>query len=124
MHRRNVHDKARVIGSPRPDCFPLMRTDRVTHEMNEADALVNLCLQDFQNGPEGPLTLPFVTLPIHLAGTGGKGRKEVEGPRRRILMFGPVGTMLRLGWQGRRQTGSRWQGSRFVHGQHHFLPTP
>jgi hypothetical protein len=124
MHRRKVHDKARVIGSPLPDCFPLMRTDMVTHEMNEADALVNLCLQDFQKGHECPLTLPCVTLPLNLAGTGVQGRTEVEGPRPRILMFGPVGTMLRLGWQGRGQTGSRLQGSRFVHGQHYFIPTP
>ena len=102
----------------------MMRPDMVTHEMNDAEALVNLCIQDFQKGHEFPLTLPFVTLPINLAGTGVKGRKEVEGPRPRIRMFGPVGTMLRLGWQGRGQTGSRLQGSRFVHGQHYFIPTP
>ena len=57
-------------------------------------------------------------MPIDLARTDVKGRKEVEGHRTLILMFGPVGNILRLGWQSRGQTGSRLQGSLFVHGQH------
>jgi hypothetical protein len=124
MHRRKVHDNARVIGSPRPDFFPLMRTDRVTHEMHEAEARVNLGLPDFQKGHAFPLTLPFVTWPINRAGTGGKGRQEVAGPRPLRRMCGPVGHRLRLGWQGRGPTGSRWQGRLFVPGPHQFIPTP
>jgi hypothetical protein len=60
-------DKARVLGSPFPDFFPMRRMDTVTHAIHEADALINLCLQDVQKGHGFPLTRPFVTLPLNLA---------------------------------------------------------
>lgn len=99
----------------------MMCTDIVTHEMNDADAFVNVCIQDFQKGQEFPLTLPFRTVPIDLARTGVKGREEIEGPGALILMLVPVGNILWLGREGWGETWSGLQGSLLVHGEDHLI---
>ena len=121
MHRCAVHDHARMIGEPLPNCFPRMRTDMVAHEMNDADAFVNCCMQDVPKGQEFSLMLPFSTVPIDLASTGVKGRKESEGPGALRLMLVPVGHMLWLGWEGWGETWSGRQGSLLVHGEDHLI---
>jgi hypothetical protein len=105
-----VHHKAWMLGQPFSDFVPMMRADIVAHEMNGVDVLVNLRIQHFQKGDAFPLALPLKTLPIDLARTGVKGRKEIEGPSALILVLVPVGNVLRLGWPGRSATRSRLQG--------------
>ena len=93
----------------------------VTHERKEADAFVNVGMQDGQTGQAFPLPLPFRPVPIDLASTGVQGRHEREGPgacrRRRV----PVGHRLWLGWEGGGETWSGLQGRLLVHGEDHLI---
>jgi hypothetical protein len=83
MHRREVDDKAQMGGEPFAHLFPMMGTDIVAHQMNRADMLGNLAVQVLQKSDEFLLPLAGITLAIHLAGTGVKGREEIEGSRAR-----------------------------------------
>jgi len=120
-HRCAVHDHARMMGSPLPNGLPLRRPAMVTHERKEADAFVNVGMQDGQTGQAFPLPLPFRPVPIDLASTGVQGRHEREGPgacrRRRV----PVGHRLWLGWEGGGETWSGLQGRLLVHGEDHLI---
>src|SRR5262244_2941736 len=115
MPRCEVHDKARMVGEPFSDVFPMMRADMVAHEMNGADALVNLRIQRFQKSAEFPLPLPLRTVPIDLARAGVKGRNEMERTRPLVLMLNAVGPVGGLGWQGRGAARPRLQGGLLVH---------
>jgi hypothetical protein len=123
MHGCEMHDNTRMVGYPFADFFPMMGTDMVAHQMNGMDALVTLGIPRFQKGDAFPLTLPFITVPIDLASTGVQGGKEMEGPCARILVLGPGGNLLRLGWPGRSVTRSRLQRGLLVHRQDHLIWT-
>jgi hypothetical protein len=69
----------------------------VTHEMHAGDMLLNLPVQWFQNGEEVLRPCAVITLPLDLPGPGIKGGKEMQGPGALVLVFAPVGEVLRLG---------------------------
>jgi hypothetical protein len=99
----------------------MMRTDIVTHEMDDADGRVNLRLQRLQKGDEFPLPLAFITVPIDVTRTGVKGGKKIERAGALILVLVPVGNVRRLCWQGWGATGARLQGGLLVHGEDYFI---
>src|SRR4030095_16030972 len=101
----------------------MMRTDIVAHEMDGTDALINLQVQCFQKGYAFPLPLPVITLPIDLTRTGVKGSKQIQGTCALILVLGPVGNVLQLGWQGGGATRARLQRGLLIHGEHQLIVT-
>jgi hypothetical protein len=107
-----------MVGEPAGDFFSVMRTHIVTHEMNRPNVRSNLSVHLFQKGDEFLLAFAFKTLPIDLARTGIKGRKEVEGAGTSVLMLVPIGQMTGLG--GERGGRSRpWlQGGLLIDGKH------
>ena len=99
----------------------MVRADVVTHEMKRADLLVNLPVQRFEKVDELSLALPVITVPVDLARTGVKGRKEMEGPGALVVVLVPVRKVLWLGWAGRSVPRSRLEGGLLVHGQDQFI---
>ena len=110
-----------MLGEPRPNFLAMMRTDMVTHALNDGEAFVKCCMHDVQKGQAFPLTLPFSTVPIDLARTGVKGCEEIERPGALILMLVPVGNILWLGWEGWGETWSGLQGSLLIHGEDYLI---
>jgi hypothetical protein len=66
MHRRKVHHETWMLGKPWADFFAMVRTDVVTHEMNRADLLGNLPVQ--QRVHQGDGAHPLLTRLEHRAG--------------------------------------------------------
>src|SRR5438034_5290684 len=121
MHRRKVHHETWMLGKPGADFLAMVCTDVVTHEMNRADRLVNLPVQRFEKVDKLPLALPVITVPVDLARTGVKGRKEIEGPCPLVLVLVSVRKVLRLGWPGRSVSRSRLEGGLLIYGQDQFI---
>ena len=121
MHRCKVHHETWMLGQPCADFFAMVRADVVTHEMNRADLLVNFPVQRFEKVDELSLALPVITVPVDLARTCVKGRKEIEGPGALVLVLVPVRKVLWLGWAGRSVPRSRLEGGLLVHGQDQFI---
>ena len=121
MHGREVYDKAWMMSQPLSDLFPMMCTDIVAHQMNRADTLLNLDIHGFEKGDEFPLPLAVITMPVDFARPGVEGGKEIERPRPLILMLDAVGPVVRLGWQGRCQSGPRLHGGLLIDGEHQLI---
>jgi hypothetical protein len=121
MHGREVHDEAWMMSQPLSDLFPMMRTDMVAHQMNRSDILRNLDIHGFEKGHEFPLPLAVITVPVDFARTDVEGGKEMERPCPLILMLDAVGQVVRLGGQGRSQSGPRLQGGLLVDREHQFI---
>jgi hypothetical protein len=100
MHQCKVHDEARMVGKPFSDFFPMIRTDVIAGEMNRTDVGINFYVQHFPKGDAFLLSLAFITVPIDLARTGVKGRKEIQTPDALVLMLAPVRNVLWLGRLG------------------------
>jgi hypothetical protein len=111
MHRREMADKARMLGEPSGDLFSMMRTDVITHAMNRPNVLGNLLVHMFEKGEEFLLPFAFITLAIDAAGPGIEGRKEVEAPARLYSCSYWLGRFC--GWAGR-VGASRGRGCREV----------
>lgn len=123
MDGREGPHNAGMLGSPRPHCFTMLRTDVIAHQMNRVDVRVTLRLPRVQAGEKRSRTLPFMTVARDLASPGGKRREEMQGPRPFILMLVAVGHLLRLGGPGGSATRGWRERGRLVHGEYQRLWT-
>jgi hypothetical protein len=121
LHGREVHDQAWMMSQPLSDLLPLMRTDMVAHQMNRADILLNLDIHGVENGHAFPLPLAVITVPVDFASTDVEGGQERERPCPLIRMRDAVGQVVRLGGQGRRQSGPRLPGGLLVASEHQCI---
>jgi hypothetical protein len=121
MHRREVDDKAGMLGSPLADFLSMMCADMVAHEMDHAEVGSNPPGQGFQQGDAFLWPVAFITLPIDLAGAGIEGGKEIEGPGALGRVLPPVRKRLGRGGPGWVLAGPRWEGGLLIHGEDHCI---
>lgn len=90
MDGREGPHNAGMLGSPRPHCFTMLRTDVIAHQMNRVDVRVTLRLPRVQAGEKRSRTLPFMTVARDLASPGQTPRRDAGPP--------PVYPHARGGW--------------------------
>jgi hypothetical protein len=108
VHRRDMQDKAAVLGSPRADFLAVGRTDMIAHEVKRLDVWGDVGVQLCKKGDERLRTFAGVTWPKNRTRAGIKCRQYIEGPTARVCMLMAVGDIPWLGGPRGMQPGTGW----------------
>jgi hypothetical protein len=121
MHRREVHDKVRMLNETLLDSLAMLGVDLITHAMHHPDGPGNLPGQLFQNSNTCLLPFACSTRRLDCARSGVTGGKRREDTSTLIFGLASVRDVLRLGGPSRRLARTWWQHGLLVRGQHRLI---